>query len=203
MQPEAPSTNGSQPHTFDSFEAAREQAAAYMGFLASVTIKGIEIPNLSLLSDDQATRLAQLELDTESWDRHPDKLTPDAEKQLAESVAHVLEAVENADKLTAQIVDVFQDFVREYRGAIVTPGELKDPPRKNNELVESYSIQRAKAILGDSYEGFVRAGGRASDVDVTIWKMNKMMAERRLADSKSVRGAEAVEAVPQPNSGGS
>ncbi|BBZ09860.1 MULTISPECIES: hypothetical protein [Mycobacterium] len=69
-------------NTHDSFEAARAQAADYLGFTASeriVTPKGdaFEIPNPSLLDDDQLARYDQLQLEVESWDREDDELDDD------------------------------------------------------------------------------------------------------------------------------
>lgn len=63
-------------HKYGSPKAAREAAAEAQGFLASVEITAgndvYEIPQRGLLDDDQAERLAELELETESWDREPD-----------------------------------------------------------------------------------------------------------------------------------
>jgi hypothetical protein len=60
----------------DPFEGAREQAAEYLGFMASeriVTKDGVfEIPYPSLLDDEQQTRYDQLQFDAEGWDRHDD-----------------------------------------------------------------------------------------------------------------------------------
>ncbi|GFG72690.1 hypothetical protein [Mycobacterium botniense] len=66
-------------HSHDSFEAARAQAAEYMGFTASeriITPKGevFEIPNPSLLDDEQLARYDALQLEVESWDREDDEI---------------------------------------------------------------------------------------------------------------------------------
>jgi hypothetical protein len=151
-----------------SFEDAREQSAEYLGFLVSeriITSKGevFEIPNQSLLDDEQQQRYDELELELESWDRHPDVLDDD--------------------------------------GKIKVRGELKVPYRKDGKLVEHYNIQLAKVIFGDRYEAFKAAGGRAADVWVTWIKMNKVVAERRAADSKSREGDSAVAALPEADKG--
>ena len=61
---------------FSSPREAREQAAEAQGFLDSVIItaggKDYEVPQRGLLDDEQAERMAELELETESWDREPD-----------------------------------------------------------------------------------------------------------------------------------
>ena len=67
---------------FDSFEAAREQAAEDLGYVASEKIRTprgevFEIPNPSLLDDDQQERYDQLQFEVKSWDRHPDVLNDD------------------------------------------------------------------------------------------------------------------------------
>lgn len=152
---------------FDSFEAAREQAAEYLGYVASEKIRTprgdvFEIPNPSLLDDDQQQRYDQLQLDVESWDRHDDVLNDD--------------------------------------GSVKTRGAIKEPARKDGELVENYNIQLAKAIFGDRYEAFKAAGGRANDVSFFWAKMNKTIADRRAADSKSAGSDQAMAAVPEPDS---
>ena len=57
---------------------ARQQAAEAQGFAASAEIKAgdevFEIPQRGLMDDDQAERMAELELETESWD-HEDDVT--------------------------------------------------------------------------------------------------------------------------------
>lgn len=136
-----------------SFEEARAQAAEYLGILASekwIAASGavFEIPNPSMLDDDQQARVDQLNLDTETWDRHPDTLGPD--------------------------------------GTVTARGALMVPHRRNGMLVEHYDVQQAKAVLGERYQAFRDAGGRASDITLIWWKMNRRLADRQAADSKSV-----------------
>lgn len=61
---------------YNSPREARAAAAEAQGFLASIEIVAggdvYEVPQRGLLDDDQAERLNELELETESWDRHPD-----------------------------------------------------------------------------------------------------------------------------------
>lgn len=152
---------------YDSFEAAREQAANYLGYVASERIRTprgdvFEIPNPTLLDDEQQQRYDELQLEVESWDRHDDVLNDD--------------------------------------GTVKTRGAVKDPARKGGELVENYNIQLAKAIFGDRYEAFKTAGGRANDVSFIWAKMNKVIADRRAADSKSAGSDQAVAPVPEPDS---
>lgn len=184
---------------FDSFEAAREQAGELLGFLASDRVKGFDIPNQSLLSDEAQIRLAQLEFDTESWDRHPAEFSEAAKSALT---AKINDAVVDmaADDIAAAMVQLFEEFIKEFPDAVVLTGELKEPHRKDGELVEPYPIQRAKAVMGEDYEAFRRAGGNAADITVTWWKMNKILADRREADSKSAGSDQAVAAVPESDS---
>lgn len=151
---------------FDSFEAAREQAAEYLGYVASERIRTprgdvFEIPNPSLLDDEQQARYDLLQLEVESWDRYDDVLNDD--------------------------------------GSVKTRGAIKDPARKDGELVENYNIQLAKAIFGERYDAFKAAGGRANDVSFIWAKMNKTIADKRAADSKSAGSDQAVAAVPDPD----
>lgn len=151
-----------------SFVEARDQASEYLGFAASeriVTDNGVfEIPNPSLLDDEQQARYDALQLEVESWDRHPDVL--------------------------------------DDNGEVTRRGELKEPYRKDNQLVEHYNIQLAKAIFGDRYEAFVAAGGRGNDVNLIWWRMNQQLARRRREDSKSDRRTEPVATAAEGNRGG-
>lgn len=65
-----------ETNKFGSPREAREAAAEAQGFLASIEITAgndvYEVPQRGLLDDDQAERLAELELETESWDHNPD-----------------------------------------------------------------------------------------------------------------------------------
>jgi hypothetical protein len=75
-------TTMSVSHTHQSFEAARDQAAEFLGFTAGeriVTNQGsFEIPNPSLLDEDQQAGVDALDVDMdENWDRHPDVLNED------------------------------------------------------------------------------------------------------------------------------
>jgi hypothetical protein len=149
-----------QPKTF---EEARAQAAQYLGFIASEYIRTtngevFEIPSPNMYDDEQQSRIDQLALEVESWDRSPDKLNED--------------------------------------GSVRTKGELLEPNRKDGELVENYNIQRAKAIFGERYPAFKAGGGKASDVALIHWKMNRMLADRREADSKSAGSTDSVDLVP-------
>jgi hypothetical protein len=69
------------PRNLPSPIESREQAAEYLGFVASERIKVgdkvFEIPNPSMLDDEQQNRLDALELEAESWDRHDDVLNED------------------------------------------------------------------------------------------------------------------------------
>ena len=140
-----------------SFADARSQAAEFLGFAASERIStdsGVfEIPNPSLLDDDQQQRYDKLQLEVESWDRDED-------------------------------------------------GDLKEPYRKDGQLVESYNVQLAKALFGSKFKDFKAAGGRSSDVALIWWRMRKELADRSRRDSKSAGGPGAVAALPDGDRSG-
>lgn len=83
-------------------------------------------------------------------------------------------------------------------GEVIRLGELRTPHRtKDGELVDNYDLRLAKAILGeDVYARYEAKGGRASDIALFWWQMNKQVAERRAADSKSDGSAADLAAVP-------
>jgi hypothetical protein len=72
-------TNGQQ-HRLTP-KQAREQAAEALGFLAGKSIwigdEEFEIPNRAMMDDDQKERMDDLDLETESWERHPDRTLDD------------------------------------------------------------------------------------------------------------------------------
>jgi hypothetical protein len=64
-----------------SFQEARAQATECLGFVASKEIRVgnevFEIPNASLLDDEQQMRVDALDLEVDGYDRHPDVLNAD------------------------------------------------------------------------------------------------------------------------------
>lgn len=140
-----------------SLEEAREQAAESLGLMKSVYVKAensdekFEIPNPSMLDDDQQARYDQMQLDIEDLDRAPD--------------------------------------IKDEDGKFVRKGDVLEPYRKHGKLVDSHGVMLAKAIFGpEGYEKFKRAGGRSSDVTLVWWQMNRVLAKKRLEDSKSSDG---------------
>jgi hypothetical protein len=136
-------------------QEARDQAAEYLGMLASVTIEVkagngtevFEVPNPSLLDDEQQQRYDELQLSLEDLARWPD--------------------TKNAE------------------GQVIRRGEPIEPHRgKDGKLVEHYNIRLAKVLFGDRYERFRAGGGRGNDV-ATIWfQMQKKLTEQNKKDPK-------------------
>lgn len=149
---------------FDSPKDAREQAAEATGFLASVVImaggKEYEVPQRGLLDDDQAEKMAELEMETETWDREPDIEIP---------------AVKDADGNV-------------LRPARTEKGPLKRPYRKGGKLIKpGYAVRVAIALWGeDAYKAYKAAGGRATDVTAALTALDLRAQEREAADPKSV-----------------
>jgi hypothetical protein len=144
-------------------EAAREQSAEYLGFVTGFKISAkngevFEIPNPSLLDDEQQDRYDALQMELETWDRHPGPVDEDGEPKLDASGQPI-------------------------------KGALMEPHRKDGERVEPYNTQLMKALFGDRYQRAKDAGIRANQVSVHWWHMNKVLAERRAADPKSVDSA--------------
>jgi hypothetical protein len=141
--------------TFSPSEA-REQAAEYLGMLASVKIKVedakgaevFEVPNPTLLDDEQQKRYDALQFSLEALERYPD--------------------VKDAD------------------GNVIRRGEPLEPHRdKEGKLVEHYNIRLAKAIFGDvGYKRFVAGGGRGNDVAAVWYQMQKRLTEAAKQDPK-------------------
>jgi len=157
---------------------AREQAAEAIGFLASIEIElpsgeVVEIPQRGMLDDEQREKLNELELETESWDRHDDTIIP--EFRLKDKDGN------ETDVLPARTVR----------------GELKIPYRKNGDPIKpAYPVRVAVAILGEEgYKRFKAGGGRASDVTAVMAQLDKRIEEREKVDPKSVGGDDDLAAV--------
>lgn len=156
---------------------AREAAAEASGFLASVTItvggEDFEVPQRSLLDDDQRERMDELDMETQSWDREPDVQYPEHRTTNEDGTVTVWQA-------------------RSERGG------LKVPYQKNGKLVKPpYPVQMAIALWGkDRYEMYKKLGGRATDITATLARLDQRVSDRQNgdgdapADPKSVGGAD-------------
>lgn len=171
-------TNPSKRNPLEAVSAkdAREQAAEFLGFLASVPIdlgdgEPFEVPNPSLLDPEQQRRYDELEFECEKLDRHPAPLNEDGTPKLGPD-GHPLK------------------------------GEVKVPNRVDNVLVENYETRLARALFGDDYQRFIDGGGYPSQVGVHWAQMRRVLEERKAADDKSVGGDGPVVEVPEADSGG-
>lgn len=183
---------------------AREQAAEATGFLDGYILvvggQEYEIPQRGLLDDDARERLNELDLETETWDRDDDILFASVETVAV--IADVLR--ENPDvsteELRQEVAKKIADAVAAADNFNKRPGPLKVPYRKNNELIKPpYQVQVAMAVLGDEYEKFKAAGGRASDVTATLARLDRKVEEREASDPKSVGSDSEVASTADGN----
>jgi hypothetical protein len=70
------------------------------------------------------------------------------------------------------------------------PGNVKLPYRKDGVLMKpSYAVRIAQAILGEeAYKRYKAKGGRATDITVTLQRLDMRIEEREKIDSKSAGG---------------
>jgi hypothetical protein len=156
--------------TTQTAREVREQAAEFLGFVASEWIKAdstgelFEIPSRNCLDSDQRKRYNQLLVEF---------------RQEAELLDRV-------------------DDIRGDDGKIITKGKgaALDPNTIDGELVEDHDDRIAEAIFGDRYPNFLKGGGRSADVSLIWWKMNKKLADRLAEDSKSGVGPAVSDPVP-------
>lgn len=159
-----------------SAKAAREQSAAKLGFMSSMSIDLgggtiVEIPNPSIMSPEQQSRYDALEFECEKLDRWPDPKDADGNPKLDANGQPLL-------------------------------GARKMPHRVNGELVENYETRLARALLGDQYEKFIAAGGYPSQIGLHWGEMRKALEEREKSDSKSVGSDPVVDSVPEADRSG-
>lgn len=153
---------------------AKEQAAEYFGFAAGVSIKldngkVFEIPNPSLLDDDQQERYEELQFLLEQCDREDDIVIP------ARTLADGEEVAERTIK-----------------------GDLKQPYRIDGNLLKpNYNARIGIVAFGEEgYKEFKASGGSGAQIALEWARMNKEFADRAEADSKSEGGDGSVAAVP-------
>lgn len=163
------------PRIPKSTQEAKEQAAEYFGFTASVYIKTKdgrvwEIPNPGLMDDDQQERWEELQFELEQCDREDDTVIPE---QRLEDGTLVMPA-------------------RTIRGEVITPhrinGQLLKPP---------YHVRLAIALFGEEGYREYKAGGGISNQIALEWaRMNKEYQERVASDPKSDGSDSALESLP-------
>lgn len=157
-----------------SVQAAREQAAEYFGFTASTLIqtsdgKVWEIPNPSLLNDDQQERWEELQFDLEQCDREDPLVVPER-------------TLEDGTVLPERTI----------------LGDFKTPYRINGQrIVPGYNVRLARVLFGEKgYEEYKAGGGISNQIALEWAKMNKEYQERVESDLKSVGSVATLESVP-------
>lgn len=152
---------------------AREQAAEYHGFAASVEIQigdeVFEIPNPSLLDDDQQERFNELNFEIESnCDREDDIEIPE-------------HTTEDGVTYPAKII----------RGDIKQPFTIDGIPIK-----PPYNTRLAKVLFGEEgYARFKAGGGRSNQIALIWGQMNREFEKRRKIDPKSIGNVATSEAL--------
>lgn len=162
-----------------STREAKEQAADYFGFAASVYIqvesgKVFEIPNPGMMDDDQQERWDELQYLLEGCDREDDIVIPER-------------TVINEDGSATTYP--------EQR----LPGEVKTPYRINGELLKPpYNVRLAKVLWGEEgYAEYKAGGGISSQIGMEWARMNQEYQKRVEADPKSAGSGVPLEVVPE------
>lgn len=159
-------------------KVAREQAAEYHGFAASVEIEIgeeiFEIPNPSLLDDDQQERFndlnAEIERDCDREDdiEIPEHTTPEGTTFPAKTI----------------------------RGDLKQPYTVDGVPLK-----PPYNTRLAVALFGeDGYRRFKAGGGRSNQIALAWGQMNREFEARQAKDAKS-NGSDSVNPVVSNGNG--
>lgn len=149
-------------------QQSREQSAEYHGFAASVNIQigdeVFEIPNPSLLDDDQQERFNELNAEVEEiCDREDDIEIPE-------------HTSDNGTTFPAKTL----------RGDLKQPYTIDGKPLK-----PAYNTRLAMALFGEEGYAKFKAGGGRSNQIALIWKqMQDQFEERKKADPKSDGGVE-------------
>ena len=146
---------------------AREQAAEYHGFAAGVEIQIgdeiFEIPNRSLLDDDQQERVNELDY----------RIQRDCDRE--DDIVIAEHTTEDGIKYPAKTIR----------------GDVKYPYTVNGgePLKPAYNTQLAIALFGeDGYAKFKAGGGRSNQIALTWGQMNREFEARQKKDPKSDGG---------------
>ncbi|MBU8833598.1 hypothetical protein [Mycolicibacterium goodii] len=174
-----------EPPAENPLDAARAQQREYFGYVADERLPlpdGTEvvITNPAMFSDEQQDAWDEVQLRLQSCEREPDIEIP----------THKLHFEDKDGNKTETLVP-----------ASIQRGGYKQPLRiVTPEGVERmrYNVEAAIAVLGkEEWERAHALGLQAGDVMRALTKMQRELNERRAADSKSDRGAAAVEEVSE------
>lgn len=159
-------------------QKAREQVAEFHGFAASVNIQIgdeiFEIPNPSLLDDDQQERFNALQAEINKvCDREDDIEIPE-------------HTTEDGTVFPAKTIK----------------GDLKQPFTVDGDpLTPAYNTRLAIALFGEErYRKFKAGGGRSNQIALIWGQMNQQYEERLATDAKSRAGVDA--SAPVSNGSG-
>lgn len=151
---------------------AREQAAEYLGFTASVEIvldngEVFEIPNPGLLDDDQQERFEQLQAELDSFD-HDEVEVPVVEYS-------VETRPDGSTYSEPKVVGSRTERVL-----------MTNPHRKNGKPVTPpYNVRLAIALWGkDGYERYKAGGGRSNQIALEWTRMNREFLAKGQSDPK-------------------
>lgn len=174
----------------NSIQDAKEQAAEYFGFAASVQIKVgneiFEIPNPGLLDDDQQDRWDELQFELEKCDKMPDVEHP--EQKIPERTVKNEDGSETI--IPAQTIPAWTE-----KGDFYKPYRKTDADGNTKLLKPNYNTRLAMAIFGDRYEAFKKAGGSGSQISLEWAKMNQEFQKRVESDPKSEGSSPSLEVV--------
>jgi len=151
---------------------ARQQAAEYLGFTASIYIKVdngevFEIPNPGLLDDDQQERFEELQSELETFD-HDEVEVP--------VVEYTVET--RADGSTFSEPKVVGN--RTERVLLTNPHRIDGKPVK-----PPYNVRLAVALWGqEGYERYKAGGGRSNQIALEWTRMNREFMAKDNADPK-------------------
>jgi hypothetical protein len=155
-----------------SVQEAKDQAADYFGFAASVVIKtengDFEIPNPGLLDDDQQERYDELQATIDTYDKE-DVTVPEFDT----------EVIHNPEDGTFRTVT--------KKVAERTEQVVLMPHRKDGVVIKPpYNVRLAIALWGEErYKKFKAGGGQSSQISLEWARMNKEYQERLESDPKS------------------
>lgn len=154
-----------------SVQDAKDQAAEYFGFQASVTIKtengDFEIPNPGLLDDDQQERYDELQATVDTYDKE-DVAVPQYETEVIRDPDGTIRTV---NKKVGEKIDQVVLLPHRKDGVVIKP---------------PYNVRLAIALWGeDGYKKFKAGGGQSSQISLEWVRMNKEYQERLESDPKS------------------